>query len=147
MFKPGDVAVIPFARGPVLAMMTVQGWSLADHGETSALLTEARPLVVVDPEDYEQVARLTGALAVHGANPNDRNYSAETQAALRSLIEPPKLEEPTGLGAVVEDVEGRKYVRAGVTPLAWTHAVDPDCNDWCGYEEIAVVRVLSEGVQ
>ena len=61
--------------------------------------------------------------------------------AMRTFT-PPKPEEPTGLGAVVEDDKGVPWVR---TPEgAW---FGPGKNFVAGYYLIDAVRVLSEGVQ
>lgn len=58
---------------------------------------------------------------------------------------PPKPDEPTGLGAVVESARGKKYVRAGDGWLPETVlGMFRNPIDW---DEISAVRVLSEGVQ
>lgn len=105
-----------------------------------------RLLVVIDPEDREQVERLTGILidAMHGW-PEPKGLSPSLVAdALRSLIAPPKPEEPTGLGAVVEDAEGNLWVQVYEKGL-WQRSDDRDV--WTVWEKFSAVRVLSEGVQ
>lgn len=104
----------------------------------------ARTLVVIDADDREQVERLTSALLaetvpVAGLSPN------RVSLALREFAnpKPPKPEEPTGLGAVVETPGGR-YVRSDTET----------CNPWRGPNGVPFewddldgpVRVLSEGV-
>ena len=70
------------------------------------------------------------------------------QAALRSLVTPPKPDEPQGLGAVVEDAEGRRWVRVNETLRAVWRPVDASTsNSFRNYPDIAAVKVLSEGVQ
>jgi hypothetical protein len=83
-------------------------WPLDDT--IFARYQNARPLVVIDPEDREQVERLTKALveaAYRHSNVvvSDQASTATRQAALREFADPkpPKPAEPTGLGAVVED--------------------------------------------
>lgn len=100
-------------------------------------------LVVIDPEDREQVERVTAAFAnEYGGD----LHVDETQAALRSLIAPPRPPEPMGLGAVVEDKDGNRWIRKGKTKHGedWTHQIGDafTANPW---SRIAAVRVLSEG--
>ena len=61
-------------------------------------------------------------------------------------IKPPKPEEPTGLGAVVEDAEGQRWVRAFHHPHE-THRWQNRLSGRRTYDGIDAVRVLSEGVQ
>lgn len=67
------------------------------------------------------------------------------QEAYEYAVAPPKPEEPQGLGAVVEDEDGEKWMRftnnSGGWP--WIHAGPMDSRK---YADIAAVRVLSEGV-
>ena len=108
----------------------------------------ARPLVVIDPEDREQVERLaTEFLTCARSLPATINAVADTmQAALREFANPrpPKPEEPTGLGAVVEDAEGNRWV---LYTHPDNHAPWCDGSASCDYDEIAAVRVLTEGVR
>lgn len=172
-WKPGDVAVIEgWADGKSKVVIVRVRRESADQSlefayveggfdlvdELAAGFT-ARPLVVIDPEDREQVERLADVFC---AIPSS-GWVAQMQAALRSLVAPPRPKEPTGLGAVVEATCGcsdevRRYVR------------DPDARDFnmpfkrpgdetgadipwvarCGhhaYSKLSDIRVLSEGVQ
>lgn len=103
------------------------------------------PYVVIDPEDREAIMRLQNALHTQCIIRADSTHEA-LQAALREFAnpKPPKPEEPTGLGAVVEDTDGSLLVRVpnnpdkpwscgGVTRWAW--------------DDIDPARVLSKGVQ
>jgi len=57
----------------------------------------------------------------------------------------PQIEEPQGLGAVVEDVHGRHGVRhvviANAKPWRFSDA------DWRSWDEVDAPRILSEGVR
>ena len=107
-----------------------------------------RPLVVIDPEDREQVERLArichdlDGVELDNPEPMTTRGLAMRQA-LRSLIAPPKPPEPTGLGAVVEDEDGEAWVR-----YARQHSTAPWVNGTTSveWEDIAAVRILSEGV-
>jgi len=103
-----------------------------------------RPLVVIDPEDRAQVERLCG-LFLKGNDGTAIGDANDLQAALREFANPspPKPAEPTGLGAVVENSDGGRWVRTDV-------AVD---RPWwrypgitSGWAQVDAVRVLSEGV-
>ena len=165
-WKPGDVAVDSdgrrWARGR-------QGWWWgARRGDPGCGLRrddqvgDLRPLVVIDPEDREAVERLRDAFN-EAAEASDPDYYARAEeyesdeeemgiwlAALREFVNPapPKPPEPTGLGAVVEDAEGRIWVRRSLVPgdLPWDLARDREASGF-GWSQIAAVRVLSEGVQ
>lgn len=87
-----------------------------------------------------------------------KHYSAgyasmldHVEQAMRDFT-PPKPEEPTGLGAVVEDDKGDRWVRVGGNldgiPRPWAeHGNIADLRDWVRYADIAAVAVLSEGVR
>lgn len=104
-----------------------------------------RPLVVIDPEDEDQVRLLQRALK---STPSSLSHRiSELQAALRSLVAPPKPDEPMGLGAVVEDAEGRRWIRHGSGPAPWMLAgASPSNRDTYPFSGLTAVRVLSEGV-
>ena len=152
-WKPGDVLV----NAGRVGIVTTAGIGRDDSGRAAyvefghggtifvgELDGDARPLVVVDPEDREQVERLVRAFWDNGND--DCDDPRAMQAALRSLIEPPKPPEPTGLGAVVEDADGKRYIRCDAGPGRW-HCPDDDTgasDDF--YANISAVRVLSVGV-
>lgn len=158
-FKPGDLAMVTMKGEEVMCTRYATGfesgwfhgvglvdkqWGHPDSGTTP------RPLVVIDPEDREQVERLADLLIVERATTDGVVHSG-VQAALRSLITPPKPEEPTGLGAVVEDVEGSKWIRWCSPGAAHSFSQQPwQMADGGGadtyWSDITAVRVLSEGV-
>lgn len=143
-WKPGDVAVnVATGQRMILADLgAIYVWK-STNGHDVLESRYARPLVVIDPEDREQVERLVEAFDWK----RDRGFDTDQmQAALRSLITPPRPPEPMGLGAVVEDEDGRRWVRTGFTPSPWTTSFDDDSGKNTQYADITVVRVLSEGV-
>jgi len=158
-WEPGDVARVKWTSHEATAVRNAanDGWS---HGLTFGAGSlhddisgpEAHPLVVIDPEDPEQVERLVNSLRDEGT-PLALTLATAidiVQAALRSLVADPKPEEPTGLGAVVEDAEGRRWLRlTGQSEVPdhpeWVRPEYP-LMGWRKYEAISAVRVLSEGV-
>jgi hypothetical protein len=155
-WKPGDVARIKGEGADAVGIHTATGlWVWVDaHGSNPihggvclrASDVDVRPVIVIDPADREQIERLAWLLITQGAVGNNVAHSG-LRAALREFANPtpPKPEEPTGLGAVVEDAEGRKYVRTADTDCSkpWSYANNYTDFDW---PNIDVVRVLSKGV-
>jgi hypothetical protein len=155
-WKPGDVAqlTLPNGASPVgVRNHRNDGWShSADWGGGSVYdhigNGSPRPLVVIDPEDHEQVERL---LRTYYAEPTGIIPPGQVdalQTALRSLVADPKPDEPQGLGAVVEDAEGKRYVRYTQDNLAPWRAESPRSADrpFRYYKDLTAVYVLSEGV-
>jgi hypothetical protein len=115
-------------------------------------VTEARPLVVIDPEDREQVDGLWAILRDGLALRSRDNM----QAALREFANPtpPRPDEPTGLFAQVEDSDGTTWYRSAEQNSVWRKVyVNTDSKRYVGcdsapraYAEIDVVRVLSDGI-
>lgn len=116
-----------------------------------------KQVVVIDPEDREQVARLQRLWwrmwGNEGAMTNadgtvGGHYIDKAQAALREFANPtpPRPEEPMTFGAIVEDRDGRHWVRVApamdALPCPWCSGKDE-----CEWSDIDAVRVLSEGVQ
>lgn len=154
-WKPGDVAVVTLTDGTeVRALYTFRGGSPWVTVATASYEKgiAARPLVVIDPEDFEQVSRLAHTIAHTFHSTSDNIYADGIQAALREFAEPtqPKPNEPTGRYAVVEDAEDQEWV-----------AIDPPnpgyrwqllgkapngLTMYSRWDDIAAVRVLSEGV-
>jgi hypothetical protein len=103
-------------------------------------------LVVIDPEDREQVARL---VTTYNLGACEDEWIDGMQAALRSLVGPPKPEEPQGLGAVVEDADGAIWTRVATYAAApWysagaTGVATNSCS--ASWSRIDVARVLSDG--
>lgn len=148
--QPGIVAMVKIGGdqyGP--AFWDDYNGQWVDHKKgrlyPEGMVPEIRPLLVIDPEDREQVERLAMA---HGGVSGDAPLTGDLwsipglrmQAALRSMLTPPGPEEPQGLGAVVEDVEGTQFVRMHD---GWWHGGHPVSRNWAA---INVVRVLSTGV-
>lgn len=184
-WKPGDVALISYNYADGGVALRVEGcstdghstkphWHFANgsHGDGSAARA-IRPLVVIDPENREQVKRFNrlqdDAYAARGIQVSPRTESesdvdyAVMQAALREFADPkpPKPDAPNGLGAVAEDADGKLWIRL--------HTHGDDCNDWypvreaeysstdvlCSgkdggmrrkWSELDIVKVLAEGV-
>lgn len=171
-WKPGDVAVTEY-RGVQSRAMVVEGricpathpkrphW----HGQSGGwnhltdALVDFHPLVVIDAEDREQVERLgrdfheSDHIAPwHDLHGETRSQICDAmQAALRSLLAPEKPDEPQGLGAVVEDSTGRRWVRVAIGGVGWIECnamtvLDAGKDIGRSYKRIDAVRVLSEGV-
>ncbi|GAB3776651.1 hypothetical protein FB382_004357 [Nocardioides ginsengisegetis] len=158
-WKPGDVAIVTNQSGESgrairFSGSPEDGW-FAERDGIGGDLTDARPLVVIDPENREQVERLCNLVdgafndtRIDGTGPTSTELA---QAALREFANPtpPKPEEPTGLGAVVVDEKGRLWVnltdpKCSTHTDPWVSVHDPD--RWASYADIAAVKVLSGGV-
>lgn len=163
-WKPGDVAMVDSWRGRgQLAFRTERGdaigWCVLDGSDSRGLddleVGNARPVVVIDPEDYStfRPALESWTRLVFGYTANERDCELFADA-LREFANPtPTIEEPTGLGAVVEDANGRLWVRAEKAkgmqnPWQDTLSDDPASDQIraVAYADIDVVRVLSEGI-
>jgi hypothetical protein len=160
-WKPGDVGVWQYdaktapqiaLRVPICPVSTHKKephWHLSGGGWTAYAESVRGPFVVIDPEDHDAVARLLGLLIQHTSGPGvlwEMKY-ADAQQALREFADPkpPKPDEPTGLGAVVEDAEGDLWVRCDAEDHgSWRRANDDAL--WRDYLSIDAVRVLSEGI-
>jgi hypothetical protein len=137
-----------------LAAWYLGGRVHADSSAWAAQVLEALKdlgLVVIDPEDREQVARIESDFAsrMHWRESTLHDERRDAlHATLRSLITPPKPDEPQGLGAVVELRE---------VVYQWIRAIHVGGGDWIlhdstggtkgpvKYDDLEVVRVLSEG--
>jgi hypothetical protein len=134
---------------------TERGWVFDDDSGYDAAedISNFRPLVVIDPEDREAVERLTNALKLYRLKnlecDADNQEVIDTQAALREYAnpKPPKPDEPRGLGAVVEDEDGVKWVRNHGSLAPWLRTIGDTERPWRYYADIAAVRVLSPGVE
>jgi hypothetical protein len=159
-WKPGDVGVNVHHgyRGIFVPECANTSHSNGPHWHNESGLADGphdirRPLVVIDPEDREQVERLARMLwyASPGADwgqPHGEPYpqfNADMQAALREFADPkpPRPEEPTGLGAVVRDADRRRWVRTnGVWDRQETEPIAPLS---CRWDDVQAVEVLDEG--
>lgn len=131
------------------------GGSIIALGETSCDFCQ--PVAVIPFEDREQVERLN---STQDAEYGRRGICVEDydgvdadvmQAALREFANPtPPIAEPQGLGAVVEDASGDKWILVydfhGDTKCWAKHGEVGVVSDWRNYADLTAVRVLSEGV-
>lgn len=152
-WKPGDVVaddtgvffIIEVTANSLSAWTDGSSAIDADgNGRRVDSLKNPRPLVVIDPEDHEQVRNVLetfGHQYTHWTPELDHNVT-KFQAALRSLTAPPKPDEPTGLGAVVEDATGEHWIRAARIKHGWHRPM----GTWAAYVDISAVKVLSQGV-
>jgi hypothetical protein len=168
-WKPGDVAVWDNGDGRPEVVYRFREyvssleegdllWQTPDSGEGRPEDRHLRPLVVIDPEDREQVERLLVAqVGTTSGCPDVLMVSEQqvdrTQAALRSLVAPLKPDEPTGLGAVVEDADLLRWVRIepripgnSASVLAWRAREVGKVPRECSWPKVNAVRVLSPGV-
>lgn len=146
-WKPGDVAISYYGR----VFRTKAGWRFDDDSGPApdSECRHVRPLVVIDPENREQVERLEAAFAKQC---NWSHFSEARQDAMQATLRefadpmPPKPDEPMGLGAVVEAIYDNRFVHIGNG--GWQRVEKGDTQGQvCTYDEVAVLRVLSEGVQ
>jgi hypothetical protein len=89
-WQPGDVALVGGTDGEVVAVWQGNQWATATARYLHDFQVTARPLVVIDPEDAEQVERLASALTAALINvPGGGCMRPETtQAALREFANP-----------------------------------------------------------
>lgn len=153
-WKPGDVAIIEVGchASRFVGMFTHRGWRYGPDkwvADDPAIVT-ARPLAVIDPEDREQVERLTRAYWRTDDDVPTQAGIDNMQKVLREFANPtlPKPEEPTGLGAVVEDSDGWRWVRVDDPSHSWVRSLRDEgaYTQRAKWDHIDVVRVLSEGV-
>jgi hypothetical protein len=144
-------------------MKGARGWDFTPSGSSLNAYSgesepiEAHPLIVIDPRSMTWDGRIptaeefTAWAEAIGAGEFETGI-LRVADALRDLPAPinptpAKPEEPTGLGAVVEDAEGERWVRKGNSSHGedWTRQIG---DAWTGgsWDRIAAVRVLSEGV-
>ena len=157
-WKPGDVALVQNEYGVWnRAILQVRpGGNRWVYGVSWSEMTEdapAAPMVVIDCGNVSQIEHLRSLLA---AQPMTQNVSFDAmQAALRELADPaPRIEEPTGLGAVV-DADLQWDDGKGFGPAKWASSED---GSWVcltdghvgtrvPWPALVNVRVLSEGVK
>lgn len=155
-WNPGDVAVSTFCgEDSVRVVRYVDGWArLTDTDDYipddsmmgTYTVTEARPLVVIDPDSNNDVCRLIRLLFDHGYTYNPDAEDTDLAAALREFANPtpPKPEEPTARWARVLDGRGRVWCRTewdGGLNKPWQHE-----GTHVHWQILDAVRVLSEGV-
>lgn len=132
-WKPGDVAMVTWndaslasGRREIKTSIAIRddghwvfGWNtcLADDQIADPRIeANVRPLLVIDPENREQVTQICDLIPWLGTAPN---LVDDMQAALRSMLVP-EPEEPTGAGSVVRDSRSATWIRMGTSPdAAW----------------------------
>src|SRR5437868_4906157 len=135
-WKPGQVGTIDTRPvGDRLVFFTGSAWVSAQGASLNRFL-EPRPLVVIDPEDREQVERLAEAWSGACRVTPLRAPADRMQTALRSLVTPPKPDEPMGRYAAVQTAEGLEYVRLGDGPKPWMHNGSPSNRDTYAWSDI-----------
>jgi hypothetical protein len=153
--KPEEPAAT-FAPSQVIDPTPMLEWAFTEPAVLTPreLMFNGRTLLVIDPEDDEQAEGLAEALTAADAGVHDGRpcYSStcraeQAQTALRSLANS-KPDEPTGLGAVVEAEDGRRWVRARPAggPAKWFLWTTEPVELAYVWSSIPAVRVLSEGV-
>lgn len=165
-WKPGAVLAdassavvyaIEVTGNSIAAAQTGQAWEEGScviesngNGWTPSHFEGLHPVAVIDPSNTQHLDRLRYLLIYSGWVPQRDADALDDILREFAEVKPPRPEEPMGLGAVVEDVDGRKWVRdvEGVE-------TDPKSGEWYSrgcpktrrYSDITSVRVLSEGVQ
>lgn len=124
-------------------------WRIAS-GEAWSSVTDVRPLVVLD-FDAAELSPTVAVREIREVLARDSLGWPKIADQIEQQTRPPKPPEPTGLGAVVEDAEGVRWVRHCIATCpegddcdAWAHESDDDSR---AYDVIDVVTVLSEGVK
>jgi hypothetical protein len=108
-------------------------------------------MVTIDPDSAADQRRLLSLLRNSGAFRGVVSQDIALDClgdALRAFRVPPKPDEPLGLGAVVEDADGRRWVRVdGTYPWQFTDSDEAgdEYVDSGNYSDIAAVKVLNAG--
>lgn len=125
----------------------ITGWRALDNVWTVNSPTAIRPLLVLDPDDEDQMRGL--AHAIWADRTLVRTDFDQVAAAVRAMLPKPlptKPEEPTGLGAVVEFyVDGERWVRFEARSGSWWRNKAGVDQRWSHFPD--TVTVLSEGVE
>ncbi len=153
-YEPGTVAVATVRGQKNVRVMRADRWGwmsavTVDHfvQHEDSHVTDIRPLVVLD---LSGLGPLTFQRLLFTLRSDDWHWVV---AQIKEQTKPPKPPEPTGLGAVVEDVKGRRWVRTSLRkPGLWSYTesdavTNTNSSGLSPYDRIDVVRVLSEGVQ
>jgi hypothetical protein len=154
-WKPGSLAMVTALnrRTPYLAWFNGKTWvELAIPTNHLMRPETCTAVVVIDPENREQVNRLADSFCLarwsHAADSVecDPLTRSSMQFALREYLDPtpPKPDEPMGLGAAVEDEDGEWWVRVSGKTGFWWRNHQGGSRRWVDFG--ASVKVLSEGV-
>lgn len=124
-WKPGDLAMVTCSDGQERRALFGQFWIddsgvwvFRDGTRRNADESQARPLVVIDPEDRERVERLTKAIDSAGVFTGlTVGNVSKMQTALREFANPtpPRIDEPGTWGVVeascVHSSKRREWVK------------------------------------
>lgn len=155
-WKPGDVAVAthPIRNGLVRGIIDTDGRFYTTDQSCVGISSSAfapdnlRPLVVIDPEDLEQVEQLRVDLINSGWIPDGDADALDSILRRVANPTPPKPEEPQGLGAVVEDEQGNLWVRTDrAAPWSPIRGIGGHSATRRLWSEFTAVRILSPGVE
>lgn len=152
-WKPFDVAMVECSDGKWRrAFYDPAGrpsWVFANGLRRFVDDSAARPVVVIDPEDREQVAALLSHYHSWKWTAEIAEASiTDMQTSLRESANPkPRIEEPTGLGAVVEDEYGDLWIRDKTTTTVahWKRARGEDGGRRYRWSDLDVARVIQPG--
>lgn len=118
----------------------------SQHGWYDSQVEVVRHLAVIDPEDPRDVSTLIeewDSARVHAATSSSVAFTRAASALRRYAT--PRDPEPTGLGAVVVDTDGRRWVHIGGGHWA-SRLSDRTAGYGVGYGDIRVAEIKSEGV-
>jgi hypothetical protein len=154
-WKPGDVAMVDSWRGNGQLAFRCERvkdeptWCVHDGHDTRGLhdheVTLARPALVIDIQDTEQIERLDAIYQrVLDTSPRFHGLAQVMATALREFANPttPRPDEPTGKFAEVQNAEGMVYYRSPAG--TWLRQSDNLERPW---DHIDAVKVLSEGIR
>lgn len=148
-YKPGQIAMVTAAnrREEFRAFFDGKTWrELSSHSFCVDGPPTVRPLVVLDLSMPLEYASALKGLAEIGDDNEARGWAMDARRLAR-LIEAqtrPDIEEPKGLGAVVEDKDGDLWVRIYDEPEPWRWGASRE--SWSRLKDDAV-RILSPGVE
>lgn len=162
MWDPGTVAKVggvvsvlrQSTRSPLAYWAKSEG-PVYRHDEPG----DVRPLLVLDPDDADQMREFADTFytALSGRTRRDSARDADDmRVAVVTMLPKPtpvKPAEPTGLGAVIEDADGRLWLRVD-WPKPWCLAAPNEREKFrdvihgshLPWDRVNAVRVLSEGV-
>lgn len=146
-WKPGDVVIgkcidLDCVDVEHPAIMGKSGeWWLLDIGEYSSEIRPARPLVVIDPEDWRQVDVLHHKIMLACAS--DLRSPAVTVADVRSGLlqyaaDPPMLPPPADAAARVTD--RRDNIWRLLADGDWVCTSGPDIGEYLAWDRLASER-------
>lgn len=154
-WKPGDVAMVrneygAWNRAILQVDFPRSRWQYGAVKQSADVDRQARPLVVIDPtsDDVDQLFSIRFRRDIESIvrlSIDDSQWARIEIAARRRLAEfaSPKPEEPTQLGAVVEDSEGKRFIRVHETENCRWFRVG--VGSLCTWEGVRAVTVISPG--